>query len=67
MAVPVTLTVTMQDGSTTVATPIPKWTTASNYVTSFQQAGGIWDSATPDILAGATFWPWTYFKKAVTS
>jgi hypothetical protein len=67
MAAPVTVTVTMQDGSTTVALKIPPFQTASQVVYQLQNSGGTWDAATADVLAGATWWPYTYFKKAVTS
>jgi hypothetical protein len=67
MAAPVTVTVTMQDGSTTVALPIPNYLTASQFVSYLQFRGGTWDATTADTTAGATWWPWPYFKKAVTS
>ena len=67
MAAPVTVTVTMQDGSTTVALKIPPFATASQLVYTLQNQGGTWDATTADVLAGATWWPYTYFKKAVTS
>jgi len=68
MAVPVTITVTMQDGSTTVALKIPSgYYTASQFMYAIQAQGGTWDASTADTLAGATWWPYPYFKKAVTS
>ena len=67
MAKPVTVTVTMQDGSTTVILTLPGNETASQLVYRLQNAGGTWDASTADTLAGATWWPYPYFKKAVTS
>jgi hypothetical protein len=67
MAKPVTVTVTMQDGSTTVALAIPSYQTATQLVYQVQNQGGTWDAPTADTLAGATWWPYPYFKKAVTS
>ena len=67
MAIPATVTVTMQDGSTTVALKIPPYWTASQFVYFLQNQGGTWDATTADVTAGATWWPYNYFKKAVTS
>ena len=67
MAAPVTVTVTMQDGSTTVALKIPPYQTATQVVYQLQNQGGTWDASTADVLAGATWWPYPYFKKAVTN
>ena len=67
MALPITVTVTMQDGSTTVALKIPPFQTASQLVYQVQNQGGTWDATTADSIAGATWWPYPYFKKAVTS
>jgi hypothetical protein len=67
MAKPVIVTVTMQDGSTTVALALPNYQTATQFVYQLQNQGGTWDASTADVLAGATWWPYTYFKKAVTS
>jgi hypothetical protein len=67
MAVPTVLTVTMQDGSTTVALKIPPYQTASMFIFQVQNQGGTWDAPTADTLAGATWWPYPYFKKAVSS
>lgn len=68
MAAPGTLTITMQDtGATTVAKAIPAGLTASQFLVSLILAGGVWDAVTQDTLAGATFWPFRYWKKVVTS
>jgi hypothetical protein len=67
MAAPVTVTVTMQDGTTTVALKIPNIFSASQFVYFLQSQGGTWDATNPDTTAGATWWPYPYFKKAVTS
>ena len=69
MAAPVTLTITMQDGSTTVALTIPSNLTSSQFMQSLQLAGGTWDKSlvSVDTQAGATWWPASYWKKGVTS
>jgi hypothetical protein len=67
VAAPATLTITMQDGSSTVALTIPSQLTPTQYINSILLAGGVWDLMNHDTVAGATFWPVRYFKKLVTS
>jgi hypothetical protein len=63
---PTTITITMKDGSTVVVT-IPSGYTATQFIQSLKLSGGVNSSAVADSSAGAQWWPYWAWKKAVAS
>jgi len=60
-----TITITMRDNTTVVST-VPPMMTATAYISLLRESGGIWDNP-PDPATPANWWPYRYWKKAVTS
>jgi hypothetical protein len=63
---PITATITMQDSSTVVKS-IPTEYSATAYMVQLRNSGGVWDGAAPDSVVPATWWPYHYWKKSLTS
>ena len=63
---PTTITITMKDGSTVVVT-IPSGLSASQFIQQLKLSGGVNSSAVADSTAGAQWWPYWAWKKALTS